>query len=155
MADRNPLQVLKDLFLTFRPKQWIKNGVLFAPLLFSRQFFNGQRLIETVQAFVLFCLLTGAVYVLNDIKDLKEDRRHPVKKNRPLASGRLSPTAAAVVACAFLITAFSLALVLSLPLTLVMGLYLLLQLGYTFFFKVIPYENGPDHVECSGHEKLS
>ena len=71
-----------------RPKQWIKNGALFAPVLFSQNLFNQPLFLKTLEAFVLFCLLAGSVYIINDLKDLKEDRLHPVKRTRPLASDR-------------------------------------------------------------------
>ena len=95
--------LFKNLVFSFRPKQWIKNGALFAPLLFSQNLFTSTLFWKTIEAFILFCLLTGSVYVINDLKDRNEDRLHPVKKNRPLASGKLSPPLAGWVACLTLI----------------------------------------------------
>ena len=77
--------LFKNLFISFRPKQWIKNGALFAPLLFSQHLFDGPLFRKPIEAFILFCLLTGSVYVIHDLKDRNEGRLHPVKKNRPLA----------------------------------------------------------------------
>ena len=133
--NNNPSVLLKDLFLTLRPKQWIKNGALFAPLLFSQNLLNWPLLIKTLEAFCLFCLLTGSVYVLNDLKDLKEDRRHPIKRNRPLASGRVNPITAGVIAFILLVISLLGGWVISIPLMKIMGAYLLLQVGYTLYLK--------------------
>ncbi len=133
--NNNPLIFLKDLFLSLRPKQWIKNGALFAPLLFSQNLLNGPLFIKTLEAFGLFCLLTGAVYILNDLKDLKEDRQHPVKRNRPLASGRVNPTLAGIIAFLILILSFLIGWRISIRLTQIMAAYLLLQILYTLYLK--------------------
>jgi 4-hydroxybenzoate polyprenyltransferase len=125
----------KDLVLSYRPKQWIKNGALFAPLLFSQNLFSSTLFWKTIDAFILFCILTGSVYVINDLKDRNEDRLHPVKKNRPLASGRLSPHLAGVVACLTLVGSLGAGFWLSREFALSMGAYLLLQILYTFFLK--------------------
>lgn len=127
--------LFKGLFLSLRPKQWIKNGALFAPLLFSQNLFNGPLLIKTLEAFGLFSLLAGSVYIINDLKDLKEDRLHPIKRNRPLASGRVSPPLAGLFAGVTM--AFSLVggMAVSLSFLETMGAYLLLQVLYTFFLK--------------------
>ena len=134
-----PLQsffpLFKNLVFSFRPKQWIKNGALFAPLLFSQHLFDGPLFRKTIEAFILFCLLTGSVYVINDLKDRNEDRLHPVKKNRPLASGKLSPPLAGWVACLTLIGSLVIGFWLSTEFGLSMGAYLLLQILYTFFLK--------------------
>jgi 4-hydroxybenzoate polyprenyltransferase len=136
MPKNNALYFLiKDLFITLRPKQWIKNGALFAPLLFSQNLLNGPMVIKDLEAFGLFCLLTGAVYILNDLKDRKEDRRHPVKQNRPIASGRVSPTLAGMIALLLLILSFLIGWQVSIPLTEIMGAYLLLQGLYNLFLK--------------------
>ena len=127
--------LLKDLFLSLRPKQWIKNVALFAPLLFSQNLFNKPLLFKTLEAFGLFCLLTGSVYIINDLKDLKEDRLHPVKRNRPLASGRVSPTLAGIIVLIVLAVSFMGAWKLSLPFFKVLMAYLLLQIVYTFSLK--------------------
>ncbi len=78
------------LLLALRPHQWSKNLVLLAALIFARQLFHVPSLIAALEAFGLFCLLSGAVYLINDLVDLEQDRLHPVKRQRPLASGRLS-----------------------------------------------------------------
>lgn len=83
-----------------RVKHYVKNFLIFLPLLFSKQLLNGDgRLWNTAWAFVAFCLLASAIYLFNDIRDKEKDRHHPTKKNRPIASGRVSvPVAWAVFA---------------------------------------------------------
>lgn len=137
MASTSPslLPLFRDLVLSYRPKQWIKNGALFAPLLFSQNLFHGDLFWKTIEGFVLFCLLTGSVYVVNDLKDLNEDRLHPVKKNRPLASGRLRPGLAGGVACLTLSGSLVIGFLVSREFGLSMAAYLLLQILYTFFLK--------------------
>ncbi|MBI5606267.1 MAG: decaprenyl-phosphate phosphoribosyltransferase [Deltaproteobacteria bacterium] len=127
--------VLKGLFLSLRPKQWIKNGALFAPLLFSQNLFNRPLLIKTLEAFVLFCLLAGSVYIINDLKDLKEDRLHPTKRNRPLASGKVRPAWALIFAVVIMAVSFIGGWAISLPFLEILGAYLLLQVIYTFSLK--------------------
>ena len=70
-----------------RPKHWIKNVIVFAPLIFGKGLLNPSQALTSLRAFVAFCLTASAVYILNDIADVESDRAHPEKKNRPLASG--------------------------------------------------------------------
>src|SRR3990170_4206560 len=78
-----------SLLSSLRPKQWIKNGFVFAALVFDGQLTNLPALLHTTLGFALFCLASSSIYLINDIRDLEEDRRHPTKRNRPLPSGRL------------------------------------------------------------------
>jgi decaprenyl-phosphate phosphoribosyltransferase len=73
-----------------RPKHWIKNVVVFAPLIFAKGLFDPSQVLISLRAFVAFCLTASAVYILNDIADAESDRAHPEKKNRPIASGAIS-----------------------------------------------------------------
>jgi 4-hydroxybenzoate polyprenyltransferase len=90
-----------SLLSSLRPKQWIKNGFVFAALVFDGQLTNIPALLRTGVGFVLFCLASSSIYLINDIRDLEEDRRHPTKRNRPLPSGRL-PISRAWAAAALL-----------------------------------------------------
>lgn len=90
--------MLKHLFISIRPGQWVKNLFVFAPLIFSRNLFVVEHSLTVLAAFGLFCLLTGSVYLLNDLLDIEKDRRHPIKAKRPLPSGRLKPSAAVAAA---------------------------------------------------------
>jgi len=80
-----------------RPQQWVKNGFVFAALIFSQSLTRWDRFRQVLLAALVFCLVSSAVYILNDILDAPEDRHHPTKKLRPIASGRLSPATAGMV----------------------------------------------------------
>jgi 4-hydroxybenzoate polyprenyltransferase len=82
--------VLKYLFISMRPYQWIKNSLVFAALIFSLSFHEWNNIVKVTAAFIIFCLASSAVYLMNDLVDIKEDRVHPVKKMRPIASGKLN-----------------------------------------------------------------
>src|SRR5215468_338968 len=87
-----------NLLIALRPSQWTKNLLVFAGLLFGMQLLVPSAVIRAVAAFVIFCALSGVVYLINDIFDRESDRRHPLKAKRPIASGALSVQAAAVAA---------------------------------------------------------
>lgn len=122
-----------------RPRQWIKNFALYAALVFSGFFFYEfpSYVIKVTEAFVLFCLLSSSIYIINDIVDVESDRQHPFKKKRPIASGDLPiPIAVFVAVTGFLVFLFF-SLSLS-PFFFVLGLvYTILQLGYSFSLKHI------------------
>src|SRR3989344_5254766 len=96
------LAMLRAIIKSLRPRQWIKNLIVFAPLVFSGEIFNSAKFFDTAAAFVLFSFLSGAIYIMNDIADRKNDVLHPRKRLRPITSGILSVRAAAVIA-AFLL----------------------------------------------------
>jgi len=100
------------LLRSLRPEQWTKNLIVFAGLLFGLQLFTAGAAARALVAFAVFCVLSGVVYVVNDISDREADRRHPLKARRPIASGALSPGlaggAAAVLAAGALLAAFAL-----------------------------------------------
>ena len=79
------------MLLSLRPHQWTKNLAVFAALGFSKHLFETEPLLRSVAAFALFCGLSGAVYLLNDVADLERDRLHPLKALRPIASGLVPP----------------------------------------------------------------
>ena len=81
--------MLKALIKTMRPRQWTKNAFVFFALVFDKQLFLLDPLLRTAGGFVLFCILSSVVYIINDISDIEADRQHPQKKNRPLPSGQL------------------------------------------------------------------
>lgn len=95
------------IFKTMRPRQWTKNLLVFAALIFSRNLFNLSLGQDVLIAFIIFCILSGSVYILNDLIDLQADRAHPKKSTRPLASGRLKPGTA--IAAGLLLVTLSLA----------------------------------------------
>lgn len=126
--------VLKSM----RPKQWAKNGFLFAALIFDGKLFAPPELMRTVAGFILFCVFSGTVYIINDINDLEADRMHPSKRNRPIAAGQLSLRAARIVVALFLLVGLPLAYRESIGFAALALAYMLLNLAYTKWFKHIP-----------------
>ena len=93
--------VIKNLIISMRPKQWIKNLFLFAAIIFVKQFSDIEKLTAVFEAFVIFCLASSAIYLINDVVDAPYDRRHPQKRLRPIASGKLPASAAIFAAAGF------------------------------------------------------
>src|SRR5258705_3414218 len=89
-----------QIFYSLRPAQWVKNLVIFAGLIFGRRLFDPVALVDAFSAFAVFCMLSGVVYLVNDIADRDTDRQHPLKARRPIASGALPLPVAAAVALA-------------------------------------------------------
>ena len=103
LAASGPLfHCLRGVIRTLRPHQWVKNVFVVAPLVFAREVFEPRLLLQSASAFAVFCLLAGAVYAMNDVADVEADRLHPVKRFRPIASGRV-PLAWARVLCVSLV----------------------------------------------------
>lgn len=88
--------MIKQFIIAIRPRQWIKNGFVVAPLFFSGRLYSWADYPATFLAFASFCLASSSIYLLNDIIDLEADRWHPLKKSRPIAAGRLSRGAALI-----------------------------------------------------------
>jgi 4-hydroxybenzoate polyprenyltransferase len=97
-----------------RPRQWPKNGFVFVALFFDGKLLDPNSVIRTIAAFILLCLMSSAVYIMNDLADIEADRQHPEKKKRPLPAGKLSPTVARIAAVIFalgsLVAGFALSL---------------------------------------------
>jgi 4-hydroxybenzoate polyprenyltransferase len=129
----------RGLIRTMRPKQWVKNFLVFIPILFDRKISlsNPQPFLIVSLTFVLFCLAASSVYLLNDAVDVERDRLHPKKRFRPIASGELPIRAALIFAVVLPVLAVGIALTYSVPLAVVLIVYLLKQIGYSFFFKNI------------------
>jgi 4-hydroxybenzoate polyprenyltransferase len=122
-----------------RPHQYIKNSIVFLPLFFGYKLGDPHAVWETFCAFCAFSLAASSVYIFNDIRDIDEDKRHPAKKMRPLASGKLSRKESVFPLFFLLISSISLAvLTLSAPCLTVLSLYLLLNLFYSLGLKHVP-----------------
>jgi 4-hydroxybenzoate polyprenyltransferase len=130
--------MIKYLLKETRPKQWTKNGFIFAALVFDRQLFIWASLKRTLLAFVLFCLISSSVYIINDIMDVNADRNHPIKKNRPIAAGKLPIPVALTAAIVMIAISLSGAYFLSLELAIIAAVYLLMNLAYSRWLKHIP-----------------
>ena len=120
---------------SLRPQQWVKNGFVFAALIFSRGLTDWNRSWTVALAAITFCLISSCVYLVNDILDAPEDRHHPTKKLRPIASGRLSVEAAAIMAILLGGVSLAAAWVLDPPFFLVVAVYAGINLLYSWFLK--------------------
>jgi 4-hydroxybenzoate polyprenyltransferase len=127
--------VILAVLEAMRPRQWTKNLLVFAGVLFSRQFGEPALVARAVAGFVAFSLVASAGYLLNDLRDLESDREHPRKRLRPVASGRLSAGAARASTLLLLLGGGWLAVGLGVGFAAVLGIYLILNLGYTAFLK--------------------
>lgn len=120
-----------------RPQQWVKNGVVLAGLIFSGSAHDTHKMLAALAATGIFCLLSSAVYIINDLTDVAADRKHPVKALRPIASGRISPKGALTTAVILGLIALGLAFVLDRPFFGVAAGYLVLNLLYSLWLKHI------------------
>lgn len=126
--------MLVGLLNTMRPRQWTKNGFAFIPLLFDGVI-SAERILHTLFAVLLLCLVSGAVYLMNDLADIESDRLHPVKRHRPLPSGELNPTIARIAAVGFSTVGVALGFWLAVPLGTVLLVYFASQIAYSFYLK--------------------
>ena len=129
--------MLRALLKTMRPRQWTKNAFVFAALVFDGKLFHLHDFLRTLAGFGLFCLISSAVYIFNDLLDVESDRQHPVKKNRPITSGKL-PIAVALAAGAVLVV-FTLAAgyLLAWQFALTILVYFAMMLAYSKWLKRI------------------
>jgi 4-hydroxybenzoate polyprenyltransferase len=127
--------MLRALLKTMRPRQWTKNGFIFFALIFDKQLFFVQPFLRTLEGFALFCLISSAVYLFNDIADVEADRNHPEKKFRPIASGRLPIGVARAAAILLTVIAVPLGYLLSPIFALILAVYLVINLLYSRWLK--------------------
>jgi 4-hydroxybenzoate polyprenyltransferase len=129
---------LRYILKTMRPKQWAKNLFVFAALVFDGQLLRLNPFLITAYAFALFCLVSSLVYIINDLADIESDRQHPVKKNRPLASGKLTKKTAIITAAILFILIFPGAFIFNLYLGLILSVYFIMMIAYSFWLKHVP-----------------
>jgi 4-hydroxybenzoate polyprenyltransferase len=131
------MQLFLAILRLLRPKQWLKNGFVFAPLIFARELFHPGPVLEAVRAFAVFCFAASAIYVLNDVADVEQDRHHPEKRRRPVASGEISvPQAFGVMALLLAGTAL-LGWGMNPRFVMVVAAYLTMNVIYSFKLKEI------------------
>ena len=118
-----------------RPKQWVKNGLLFAGIVFAKQLTNWTAIWHVLAAFVLFCLVASAIYFMNDLRDRAADRLHPKKRFRPIAAGEISVPLAWTVCLIALGVAIPLAFLLRSMFGAIIVAYVVLQFAYTYWLK--------------------
>src|SRR2546425_2078541 len=126
--------VLTSIFVSLRPRQWVKNLFVFAGLVFAQKLFTPS-VWPALGAFAVFCALSGSVYLVNDAADREKDRLHPDKKWRPIASGRLPAGAAVTAAAVLLVAVLAGSLVLSRPLAVVALAYAVLLGAYSVWLE--------------------
>ncbi len=129
---------LKYIIIAARPNQWVKNLIIFTSIVFSGKLFDANLLTSTIYGFIIFCLLSSTSYILNDIIDFQYDKKHPVKKNRPLASGKITIPDATFVVFILSLTSLTIALFFSIPFFILSFGFLLLHFFYSLFFKKQP-----------------
>lgn len=131
---------LRSLIKTMRPRQWVKNAFIFAALVFDRQLNPAHlnAILNTLAGFLVFCILSGLVYLINDIADVEADRKHPQKRHRPIASGKLTLPFAVGASIVLPLIIFPLSYALSPRFTLVGLAYFALNLAYSKWLKHLP-----------------
>jgi decaprenyl-phosphate phosphoribosyltransferase len=131
--------VFLGLLKTLRPKQWIKNAFVGIPLVFGQKLMDSDALWRVAAAFALFCLISGCVYIINDIVDVEKDRVHPKKQTRPIASGKLPPTVARNFTILAVPLALAAAFLLSPWYAATLATYFSINIAYCFWTKNVPY----------------
>lgn len=134
---------MKDYIKLIRVKHWLKNALILLPIFFSINLFNTNLLIKCLIAILVFSLSSSIVYIINDLNDIEKDRNHPIKKNRPLASGRISKSNAVLII--YILSTITLALMIylyvstnNLLIILIPVIYIILNILYSISFKNIP-----------------
>jgi len=136
-TDGKRLKTILAVFESLRPRQWIKNLALLAPAIFTGQFFAADHLIKVLLGIAVFCLISSANYLVNDIKDAAADKLHPFKKQRPIAAGAVTKNQAAIVALILYFVGIFTAFQLNSFFGVVAAVFLLLGLLYSVWLKKI------------------
>jgi 4-hydroxybenzoate polyprenyltransferase len=129
---------MKAFIRLLRPKQWSKNLLVFAAILFTNQLRNGHALSMTLMAFFAMSFVSSSAYIVNDIQDVEKDRAHPRKRLRPIASGQVSKGAAGALAVVVLLAAIAMLVAIGRSALAIVGIYVLLQVFYNLFAKRVP-----------------
>ncbi len=120
-----------------RPKDWAKNLFLFVPLFFAGEIFNWAKLLRVSEGFIAFCCIASSIYIINDYTDKEEDKKHPLKRNRPIASGAISSGTALSILAILISTGFFIAYFINIKFFTILGIYFLLNIGYSLGLKNI------------------
>ena len=143
-SERSAPQPIEDrstltaIIVAMRPRQWAKNILVFAAPLAAGQLFDIDVLLPSIGAFVAFCLISSATYLVNDVRDVDSDRDHPKKRARPIAAGHLSTTTALIVAVFLALASLALSFAISLALGGVVVAYAVFTLAYSLVLKHEP-----------------
>jgi decaprenyl-phosphate phosphoribosyltransferase len=120
-----------------RPKDWAKNLFLFIPLFFGGEFTDTAKLLRVFYGFIAFSCIASSIYIINDYRDREDDRKHPVKCKRPLASGAVTPAAALVICAILLLAGFGLAWWIRDKFLFVLSIYFFINLAYSLGLKAV------------------
>ena len=129
--------MLKPIIKVMRLEQWVKNLFLFIPIFFAGEIFDIDKFFSLLLGFMSFCFISSAVYILNDYRDLNEDKLHYAKCNRPLASGAISKRVGLILLFSSLTVGFLFSLLLPFEFTIVVIIYVLLNVAYSFGLKKV------------------
>ncbi|HOC88491.1 MAG TPA: UbiA family prenyltransferase, partial [bacterium] len=127
--------MLQGIWVSLRPKQWLKNVIVFAGLFFAEDFLVLSKILDTVAAFILFCLVSSSGYLVNDVIDRSKDALHPRKRLRPIAAGVVAPGAAVTLAVTLMAVGLAGAWLLNHEFALILAVYLAFTLSYSLFLK--------------------
>ena len=132
-------EYMKDYIKLLRIKHYIKSLLIFMPLFFAGSFFNKENIIKAVEGFICFCLISSAVYILNDYRDIEKDKKHPTKCNRPLASGKIKPKNAIILMTVCLIVVAIMSWHIgNINAAFFLILYFILNIAYSMGLKNVP-----------------
>lgn len=126
---------LKHVVRLLRPHHWIKNSFLFIPLFFAGEFFNIDKVLLILMGFISFSSVASSIYIINDLKDIASDRNHPLKKNRPLASGSISKQSSLLIFSILIAVGFVIAYTIDTKFLFILILYFFLNIVYSFGLK--------------------
>lgn len=132
------MKLLKGIFISLRPHQWIKNGFLYAGIVFGGKFFDIEALTLATAGFAAFCALASGIYLLNDLRDIEADRSHPTKRNRPIAAGIVPKALALTIGILLIAGGLALSFALGWKFGIAGASYIALQFAYTLFLKRMP-----------------
>jgi len=132
---KNNYTMIYEIILSLRPKQWVKNLLIFAPLFFSGQVFTDHLLNNSLQGFFIFSLVVSGGYLINDVFDKSIDSKHPLKNKRPIAKGSFKASTAILIAILMNFTGLIWAYNLNLPFFFIALIYLMIMLGYHTWLK--------------------
>lgn len=127
--------MLRPVLKSMRPHQWYKNFIIFICIIFSRNLLNFEMWLDLILVFIVFCMLAGSQYMLNDVKDVEKDRLHPKKKNRPIAAGLLPARTALFISLMIMIVSLAVAFLMGRLVGLVSLMYLANSIVYSLYFK--------------------
>ncbi|MEA3492124.1 MAG: decaprenyl-phosphate phosphoribosyltransferase [Campylobacterota bacterium] len=126
---------LSSIIKLMRPHQYIKNLFIFLPLFFALKITDASLLLNAIIAFIAFSLTASAIYTLNDYHDIEEDREHPKKRDRPLASGAINKSQAIIILSVLLVSGFTIMVSLSLKAAGILAAYVVMNIAYSFYLK--------------------